>query len=477
MSQSFTPRPYGKIISNHIMDTPRCGVWAGTGFGKTSGVLSALNAIDIVEPGPTLVVAPPRVARSTWKDEGAKWDVFEHFKISCCTGTPDQRSDALKRKADIYTISDPNLPWLVDRLKNDWPFRKVVWDESAKLRGLRISEQVSKTGKTFFRAGGSIRLREFAKLAHVRVDRFIELTATPSPNGLKNLWGQGWMIDKGLRLGRTHESFMQRWFTLGYDGYTMSPLPHAEKEILGKMGDICISLNAKDWFDIAEPVVLPIYVDLPSKARALYSAMQKKMYMEIRGKGIEAFNAGARTMKCRQVASGFAYHDIEYDDTGEEKDREWTYLHDEKIQALQSIIEENSGLPIIVVYDFKPELARLKKTFPKGRHLSTKKDEDDFKAGKIDLLFMHFKSAGHGIDGFQYITNVMVVMNPDWNLEDLDQGVGRIGPVRQMQAGMNRGTLVYPLVARGTVEEDVLERWVTKRSVQDILLQAVKATP
>lgn len=467
----YTPRPCQPPITNYILDNNRCGVWAGVGFGKTSAVLDALGKIDVVEPGPTLIVAPPRVARSTWADEISKWENFKHLKISCCVGTPDQRSRALKRKADLYTISDVNLPWLVERLKDDWPFHKVIWDESAKLRGLRASEQVSPAGKKFIRASGSQRLRGIARLAHSRIDRFIELTGTPSPNGLKNLWGQGWFLDKGERLGRTHESFMTRWFALDYDGYTVKPLPHAEKEIIRKMSDICISLNPKDYFKVEDPVVLPIYIDLPPKVRELYKAMEKKLYMEIKGRGIEAFNAGSRTMKCRQIASGIAY----YDQDESKAKREWSDLHYEKIEALKSFIEENDGMPVIVVYDFKAELERLKKAFPKGRHLSSKRDEDDFKAGKIELLFMHFKSAGHGIDGFQYITNLMVIMNPDWNLEDLDQGIGRIGPVRQLQAGMNRGTFVYPMVARDTVEEQVVDRWVTKRDVQDILLEATKA--
>lgn len=465
----FTPRPYGKLITNHILDNPRCAVWAGTGFGKTSATLEAVNLLNIIEPGPTLVIAPPRVARSTWKDEIAKWDVFENLTISCLIGTPTERDTALKRKADIYTISDTNLPWLIEKLKNDWPFQKVVWDESAKLRGLRCSEQKSKSGKVFIRAGGSMRLRGLARLAHKSINRFIELTATPSPNGLKNLWGQLWFLDKGQRLGRTHDSFIRRWFKTDYDGYTILPMPHAEKEILERVNDLCISLNPNDWFNLQEPVFLPIYVDLPAKTRALYKDMQKNLYMEIKGRGIEAFNAGAKTMKCRQVASGLAYHD-QIGDT----ERECAYLHDEKIQALQSIVEENQGTPIIVIYDFKAELKRLKKVFPSGRHLDTGKDEKDFKAGKIDLLFMHFKSAGHGIDGFQYVTNIMVILNPDWNLEDYDQGIGRIGPVRQMQAGLNRPVFIYPIVARDTIDEDVLERWKTKRSVQDILLDATK---
>lgn len=466
----YTPRPFQPLLTNYMLDHNRCGLWAGVGFGKTSAVLQGLNILEIVEPGPALVIAPPRVARSTWLDEQGKWEDFQNLKMSCIIGDPEQRSDALRRKADIYTISDVNLPWLIKRLNGDWPFRKVVWDEAAKLRGLRCSEQVSKLGKKFIRAEGSERLKGLARIAHIRIDRFIELTATPSPNGLKNLWGQSWFLDRGERLGRTYTGFMERWFQKSYDGYSVDPLPHAEKQITAAMSDICMSLNPKDWFDVKEPVVIPIYINLPAKARALYDSMQKKLFIEVKGNQIEAFNAGAKTIKCRQLASGGAYHDA---NPGE--DKEWTFIHDEKIQALKSVIEEYDGMPIVVVYDFKFELERLKKSFPYGRHLNTKKDEDDFKAGKIELLFMHFKSAGHGIDGFQYVTNIMVIMNPDWNLEDLDQGIGRIGPVRQFQAGMNRGTFIYPIVARGTIDEDVLKRWETKRSVQDILLDAVKA--
>jgi SNF2 family DNA or RNA helicase len=179
-------------------------------------------------------------------------------------------------------------------------------------------------------------------------------------------------------------------------------------------------------------------------------------------------------MKCRQIASGAIYHSAEFSDDGEEKEKKWSFIHDEKIKAIESLIEENLGMPLIVVYDFKSDLERLKKAFPKGRHLKTKKDEEDFKAGRIELLFMHFKSAGHGVDGFQYATNLMAIFSPDWNLEDLDQGIGRIGPVRQFSAGFNRSVFIYPLLARGTIDEEVYERWTTKRSIQDILIEAVK---
>lgn len=466
MSVPYIPRPYQLPTTNYILDTPRCAVWGFLGSGKTGAVLDAVSKLQVVEPNPVLVVAPLRVARSTWRNEIAKWDEFSHLKISCAVGNPAERTQALSRKADIYTVNFENLDWLVEKYKNDWPFRTVIWDEATKLGGIRCSEQRSKSGKVFIRAGGSARLRGLARIAHTKIDRFVELTGTPSPNGYLKLWGQIWFIDKGLRLGRSYDAFVKRWFRVGYDGYSLEPLPNAHREIDALIADVCMSLDPKAYFNRTEPDIIPVYVDLPQKAASLYKDMQNKMYLEIKNKGIEAFNAGSRTMKCRQIASGAIYHEGE--------DRKWSHIHDEKIAALHSIIEEANGMPLIIVYDFKSDLERLKKAFPDGRQLNTQKDEDDFKAGRISKLFMHFKSAGHGIDGFQYVTNMMVILSPDWNLEDFDQGVGRIGPIRQAQAGMNRGTRVYPIVARGTVDEDIMERWKTKRSVQDILLNRMK---
>ena len=201
--------------------------------------------------------------------------------------------------------------------------------------------------------------------------------------------------------------------------------------------------------------------------------MEKKFFTEIKGRGIEAVNAGVKSGKLRQIASGAVYLNQEVDSDKDPRAKEWAEVHNEKIEALRSVIEEANGMPVIVVYDFRSDLARLLNAFPKARLLRTKKDEDDFKAGKIGLLLMHFKSAAHGIDGFQYVTNIMVIFSLDWNLEDYAQGVGRIGPVRQLQAGFNRPTFIYPIIARNTIEEVIFERLQTKRSIQDLLLEAM----
>jgi SNF2 family DNA or RNA helicase len=263
---------------------------------------------------------------------------------------------------------------------------------------------------------------------------------------------------------------MNRWFQASFDGYGVKPLPYAQVEIQDRLRDICLTIDAKDYWDIKDPIVRPVYVDLPPKARGIYDEMQKKMFAEIAGNPIEAFNAASRTNKCLQLANGAVYIG---DDDGSDS-RPFAEVHTEKIQVLESIIEEACGMPIIVGYNFKSDLARLKAAFPTGRHLHSAEDEEDFIAGKIPILFAHPKSAGHGIDGFQYVTNIIALFGHNWSLEEYIQLIERIGPVRQFQAGLDRPVFVYPIIARDTVDELVMARRESKRSVQDLLLEAMK---
>lgn len=468
--RTFTPRDYQGIMTDHIIRTPRCAVWAGMGLGKTGGTLNALDTLTVLDnPYPALVLAPLRVARSTWSEEAAKWSTFRHIGISPVTGTNAERTSALRQPADIYCLNYENLQWLEEQLGDAWPFRTVVADEATRLKNIRL------------RQGGK-RAAVLRRYAFSKVKRFIELTGTPAANGMKDLWGQMYLLDQGQRLGRTYEAFEQRWFgyqrvrdAVSHKEHIQTIIfPHSQAEIQERLKDICLSLNAADYFDIREPLLMPVYVDLPSAARKLYTDMERKLFMEIEGHSIEAVNAGAKSNKCAQLASGAAYLDPEVDEDNHPKAREWRVVHDEKIEALESIIEEVGGMPLLVAYFFKSDLARLKKAFPKGRHIDTKKDEDDFKAGKIDLAFVHPASIGHGVDGFQYVTNVIAFFTLTWNLEHYQQLIERIGPVRQIQAGFNRNVFIYLILARNTVDEDKLERQKTKKAVQDILLNSLR---
>lgn len=456
--KEFTPRRYQNLIINHELDLPRCGVWAGMGTGKTVSTLTSLDILELIEPGPTLILAPLRVAASTWPDEAQKWKHLRNIEVSAVVGNVAERRAALRKPANIFTTNYEQLPWLVEELGDKWPFSKVVADESTKLKSFRLRQ-------------GSVRARALGKVAHRQVKRFIQLTGTPSPNGLIDLWGQAWFLDKGIRLGRSFDAFKSRWFQsvqVGADRHAvrLDPFPFAQEQIEDRLRDLCLSIDARDWFDIAEPIVNVMRVELPAKARQLYRDMEREMFLQIGDSEVEAFNAASKTMKCLQLANGAIYTD----DAGN-----WAEVHDAKLQALESIIEEAAGMPVLVAYHFKSDLARLLRAFPKGRHLD--KDPQtirDWNAGKIPVLFAHPASAGHGLN-LQDGGNILAFFGHNWNLEDYQQIIERIGPTRQAQAGHNRPVFIHHIVAADTVDEIVMARRESKREVQDLLLDAMKS--
>jgi hypothetical protein len=319
----------------------------------------------------------------------------------------------------------------------------VVSDEATRLKSLRLSMRTSSTGKQFIAGQGSVRARALGRIAHTKIKRFIELTGTPAPNGLINLWGQMWFLDAGARLGRTFESFRNRWFQRSFDGYSVDPLPYANVEIQDKLRDLCLAIDAKDYFDLAEPIVNDIYVDLPPKARIKYNEMEKDMFTELEGREVEAFSAAARTQKCLQLANGAAYVNAA---AGEEdpRSKEWRVVHDAKLEALDSCVENANGMPQIVSYEFKSDKARILKAFPKFVDLATDSGWDTFMRGKSPGGLAHPKSLGHGTDGLQNVTNIITHFGQNWDLELYAQINERAGPVRQMQAGSGPAVLHQP---------------------------------
>lgn len=460
MVKTFTPRDYQQIMIGHILDKPRCGVWAGMGLGKTAGTLTAIDALMLAGDleRPVLVLAPLRVAQSTWPDEVKKWHHTEHLRIVPIIGTEAERRAAVNRKADIFTINYENIPWLVEywSKRGGWPYGMIVADESTKLKGFRLRQ-------------GSKRAQALARVAH-KSARFVNLTGTPAPNGIIDLWGQNWFLDAGERLGRTFTAFSQRWFTQSFDGYGLDPLPFAQGEIEAKLKDLCLSLNAADYFDLEDPIEIPIEIDLPPGARRIYEEVENTMFAELDEAGldtIEAVNAAAKTMKCLQVASGAAYIDGE--------GGAWKELHDAKIKALEEVIEEAAGMPVLVAYHFKPDLERLKKHFKNGRELDKNPQTiRDWNAGKIPIMFAHPASAGHGLN-LQDGGNIVCYFTLNWNLENHAQIMERIGPVRQLQAGHNRPVFIYYIMARNSIDGLVRQRLESKASIQELLMQAMKA--
>ncbi|SDH41529.1 DEAD/DEAH box helicase [Propionivibrio dicarboxylicus] len=460
--RDYTPRPYGKLMTDFAIDVPRCALWADMGLGKTVCTYTALDAMFLAgESMPTLVIAPLIVARDTWPDEARKWAHLRQIDVMPIVGTEAERRTALRYDASVYTVNFENLPWLIEHLGDRWSFRTVVVDEARKLKGFRL------------RQGGK-RTAMLAKVAHTKVKRMIQLTGAPAPNGLADLWGQAWFLDAGKRLGRTYDAFRQRWFQKSFDGYGVEPLPFAQDQIQGALADLCLRVDAADWFDLEKPINVPVYVDLPVKVRAKYREMEKEMYTQIEDRSVEAFNAAARTQKCLQLANGAVYVDPLTEGEESRGPKEWREVHDVKVQALESIVDEANGSPVLVAYHFKSDLARLRKAFPKARVLSDPVQLREFKTGKYEIGLGHPGSMGHGVDGLQDHCHRIAFFGHWWDMDQRDQIIGRVGPVRQFQAGHKRPVYIYDIIARDTVDELVLARHETKRDVQSLLLEAMK---
>ena len=456
MTQPFKPRDYQQAVIGFIQDHERCNVWAGMGTGKSVSTLTALQGLAMVEdPFPALVIAPLRVASSTWPGEVEKWVHLHGLRMAVHAGT---RNFGPLRVADITTVNYDNLAQYVEHWGDYWPFKTVIPDEAARLKGFRV------------RQGGK-RAQALGKVAHKRVRRWVNLTGTPAPNGVIDLWGQQWFVDAGERLGRSFSAFEDRWFRIKrapgqqYGG-EISLMEGAQAEIEGRLADCTITVRAADFLDLPPLIENVIEVDLPPTARRHYNELQKEMFTKLAtGEEVEAFNAASKTMKCLQAANGALY----VDDQGS-----WKELHDAKIEALRSVVEEAAGAPILVAYHFKSDLARLQRAFPQGRQL----DADPatvraWNAGKLPLLFAHPASAGHGLN-LQDGGNIIVFFGLWWDLEQHEQIIERIGPTRQVQSGYNRPVFVHRIVARNTVDTLVLARLQTKASVQSLLLEAMK---
>lgn len=461
MSIDFIPRRYQELIGGFIVGNKRCAVWSSPGTGKTGATLSALEDLTFVEDVyPALIIAPLRVARTTWPNEVRKWNHLKHLRVVVVTGSLKERRAALRIPADIYTTNFEQLPWLVEELGDRWPFKTVVADEATKLKGFRLRQ-------------GTQRAKALARVAHTKIKRIILLTGTPSPNGLQDLWGQMWFVDKGDRLGRTFDAFKQRWFHASHTGFGVEANDNAQDQMQEALRDVCITIDAADWFDLEAPIINKIRVELPPSVQVMYKQMEKQFFLELEsGTQIEALNAAAKSMKLMQVANGAMYL---------EGGEAWEVVHNEKLEALEEIVEEAAGMPILCLYNFKSDLARLKKRFPDGIDLSDGKGARDgldglsrAQRGEGRIWFGHPASMGHGVDGLQYHTNIMVFFGYSWSLENYLQAIERIGPTRQLQAGFKRPVFMHMIMAKDTIDELVLERLHSKREVQDILMAALK---
>lgn len=473
MSRVWTPRSYQAALGEFATSRDRCNLWSGMGTGKTSVTATALKGLaEVEDPFPALVLAPLRVANSTWPDEFVKWQHLNGVSIRSAAGGRGPMREALKNLADVTTINYDNVIELVSEFGargERWPFRTVVADESTRLKSFRTKQ-------------GGKRAQALSRIAH-RCNRWLNLTGTPAPNGYQDLWGQQWFIDGGLRLGYTYSGFEDRWFAYrkkkdafsGKVDLVMEIREWAQEQINALLADCTMTIRAGDYFDLPALIENVIEVELPPTAARHYRELEREFFTRLAdGTEIEAFNAGAKSQKCLQAAAGALYKDPSAEGEEDQRAREWVEIHDAKIDALRSILEEAAGMPVLVAYHFKSDLARLKRAFPQGRELDKNPlTVTEWNRGNVPLLFAHPQSAGHGLN-LQDGGNILVYFTSWWNLEYDEQILERIGPTRQAQSGHNRPVYVHRIVAKGTLDRVVLRRLQTKASVQSVLLDAMK---
>ena len=355
----FVPHNYQRYATNFIIEHPIAALFLDMGLGKTIIALTALEELlfDSFLSHKVLIIAPLRVARTTWPDEIAKWDHLRGLRFSLIAGTPKQRMEALKAKADLYIINRENVPWLCE---HGFDFDTVVIDELSSFK--------------------SNKAKRFKALLACRpsIKRMIGLTGTPSSNGLEDLWSEFRLLDGGKRLGRYISHFRDEYLRPdrrnGMVIYSYKPLPGAEEKIYEKISDITISMKAIDHLKMPELISLKKEVEMSPEENDHYQKLKKTLVLELEDQEITAINAASLSGKLAQLASGASYTE----------DKEYVEIHQQKLDALEDLVEAANGKPILIAYWFKHDLERLKSRFT-VREIKQEGDIRDWNAGKIPV--------------------------------------------------------------------------------------------
>jgi len=438
--RDYAPRPYQTPARDFFAAVPRGNLFADPGLGKTVIMLSVIEALQLED---VLIVAPWLAVREVWAKEPQKWAQFAHLNVVPIIGEPSTREQLLRFLPRICAVNYEQLIWLYRTIPEDqWPFRCVIFDESTRLAGYRLRKAT--------RRSNSLAQHAFLSLDSPRpaVERWINLSGTPNANGYDKLWGPQWFVDGGHALGRSYEAMISRWFyasAVQKGLYRQKKLlPGAEAEIIARMRPTTHTIRAKDYFDIKDPIERTLEIELPATARAQYNSMQRKFYAEIEEGKVSAVNCGVKSGKLRQFASGAVYYE----------ENRYGVVHDERLAALESIVEERSGYNLFVVYQFLHELDMIKKRFKRAVEIHAPDAIAMWNRGEIPLLLAHPKSAGHAID-LQHGGHVIVYYSPISDQELYQQMLDRLGPVRQLQAGYDRPVYIDHIVARNTVDDRV----------------------
>ena len=442
----YKAHDYQKYATDFILSHPISAVFLEMGLGKSVITLTALFALclDQFLIRKVLVIAPLRVARDTWPSEIKKWDHLEGLTYSVVVGTEAERKAALMRTADVYIINRENVDWLINKSKIQFDFEMVVIDELSS-----------------FKSYQSKRFKSLLK-ARPLVKRIVGLTGTPSSNGLMDLWAEFRVLDLGQRLGRYITHYRNAFFMPdkrnGEVIFSYKPLPGAEEAIYRKISDITISMKSCDYLKLPECVINEVPVYMSEKEQAVYDKFREDMVAKIKGKEIDAVNAAVLSGKLLQMANGAVYDDEKYSLT----------IHDRKLDALEDLIEAANGKPVLIAYWYKHDADRIKSRFD-VREIKTSRDIEDWNAGKIPAAIIHPASAGHGLN-LQAGGSTLIWFGLTWSLELYQQTNARLH-----RQGQTDTVVIHHIIAKGTIDEQVMKALRKKEKSQDALIDAVRA--
>ena len=454
-------RGYQDWMARKMYELPGVFIAAGMGLGKTGASLDAM--VRLLAEGKVrrfLVIAPMAVAENTWPDEIATWDFARDMDYVVATGTETQRIAAVMGDHDVTIINRENVQWLREFWGSKWPYDGLVYDEASRLKGAKKKTKAQK------RADGTVghsTKSEFGVLTEMTqirngIRKVILLSGTPAPNGLIDLWGPMYIIDKGKRLGSSRSKFELRWFRYDMNTRKHDPFDHSEREIMSSIKDVFFSLKAEDYLKLPPLIVNDRLVRLPPKAREIYNRFLRDAVLE--EFDLEAVNGGVLTNKLLQLANGSLYLE----------DGSATHIHDAKLEALESIIAEAAGQPVLVGYSFKFDVEKIKKRF---KHAVVFNDEADnyrkWNRGEIPLMLLHPGSAGHGLN-FQHGGSIAVWYGLNWSLELYQQFNKRLHRPGQ-KAGR---VMLHRIIARDTMDSKVARVLHGKDITQESITDAVR---
>ena len=442
----FVPHEYQKYATKFIEENDISALLLDMGLGKSVITLTAIrNLIIKGKVGRVLVIAPLRVARSTWPDEIAKWDHLNDLTYSVAVGTEKERLEALRKNVEIVIINRENVDWLVNKSGYRFNFDMIVIDELSSFK--------------------SYSAKRFKALLKVRpyVERIVGLTGTPSSNGLMDLWAEYRLLDFGERLGRYITRYRLKYFTPDKRSATVifsyKLLPGAEDEIYNAISDITISMKAKDYLKMPDLIINEVTVDLDLSERRTYETLRKEMVVQIsEQEEIDAVNAASLSGKLLQMANGAVY----------DEDKRVLRIHDKKLDALEDLIEAANGKPVLIAYWYKHDLERIKERF-NVREILNDQDIRDWNNGKIDVAVIHPASAGHGLN-LQQGGSTMIWFGLTWSLELYEQANARL-----YRQGQSETVVIHHIITKGTIDEDVMLALKRKEKMQSALIDAVKA--